>query len=137
MSEEKKETQVGLGNLYDFNKIAMEKLPYLTPIYLKIRQNIIEDFVEKMNNQYYMLLCNELKDYTLFNSNNNYDNIPTIASDVIECITNRGHIIEIEEDNNGAIALWMRSFQDNEIHCYYFFPYDLGVIDYEKEAANG
>lgn len=137
MSEEKKETEVGLGSLYDFNKIAMSKLPYLTPIYLKIRQDLIADFIENEHNQYYMLLCNEAKDYTLFNSNNDYNSIPTMAADVIECMTNRGKIIEIEKDSNGAIAIWINSYDDNEIHCYYFFPYDLGVLEYGSEVANG
>ena len=134
MEEKEKETkEVGLGSLYDFNKIAMKSCPSLSEDLLKSRETLIAEFVEKFpETKYYMLLCNELKDYTLFNTGDTpIDEISaTVGFDVVDCIRNRGAVLDIHLDNNGAVALWIRYSGDGEIHCYYFFPYDAGVIEY-------
>ena len=52
---------------------------------------------------------------------------------LIECLDNRNYdIIEINtEDNNDGVVyeFWVREKENKKVYCYYFFPYDMGVIE--------
>ena len=73
-----------------------------------------------------MLLVKEISYYTLFvdNSNSN-ENMSDI---VIECLSNLGNIIDINDESEGAIEIWVKD-SDGEAHIGYLFPYDQGVIE--------
>ena len=75
-----------------------------------------------------MLLCNERKDYTIFNlkQDNSFEEATKILLD--ECLVNRGQVKSIELTESGdAIEIWLSI--DKESYCYYFFPYNTGVIE--------
>jgi hypothetical protein len=127
-------------SLYDINKGLVEKnIPDLTEEELQDKKNIIVDFINNSNNAYYMLLCNERKDYTIFHrkydeqNNNFYDILGTNEENlekilIDECLPNRGHAKSIElTENQDAIEIWISI--DGESYCYYFFPYDTAVIE--------
>ena len=58
---------LNLGTLYDINKnIVKQNEIKLNEITLNSKKQIITDFIKKSNNSYFMLLCNERKDYTVF-----------------------------------------------------------------------
>lgn len=139
----KKNTQnihkVELGTLYDINKNIIEKnVEVLSDEQLQSKKDLIVDFINQTGNKYYMLLCNDRKDYTLFHRNETEDGLwkdsAGLTEDVIEkvlideCLPNRGKTksIELTEDKN-AFEIWISI--DGESYCYYFFPYDLGVIE--------
>lgn len=134
----KPEAEVSLGNLYDMNKqlMAKEEIMPKTEV-TKAQDNLAQWFTEQidLHHQYFMLLCNELRDYTLFNLSSNGPNVITpdthtrAAEDVVECMTNRGDILAIECQEDGAWEIWMRRMND-ECHAYYLFPYDDAVIEY-------
>ena len=73
-----------------------------------------------------MLLVKEISYYTLFvgNSSSN-ENMSDI---VIECLSNLGSIIDINDESEGAIEIWIKD-NDGEAHIGYLFPYDEGVIE--------
>ena len=128
---------VTLGNLYDVNKELMQKAPVLTDNEIADKKDLFLDFLLKNDNIYFMLLCKERADYTLFRiSEEKY--IFKVSNDIIECLQNRGKIQSIEQVD-GAIEIWIKIHETkewgsyNESFCYYFFPYDTGVIDYELE----
>ena len=79
-----------------------------------------------------MLLCHELRDYTLFNfdatSEKRNVKASEAANDVLECMTNRGQLISVEFQTDGAWEIWMRNNED--CFAYYLFPYDNAVIEY-------
>ena len=87
--------------------------------------------MRKMNNTYYMLLCNERKDYTVFkmNDKNSDDSIREIVSILVdECLKNRGEIRGIDlTKGKDAIEIWL--IIEDEAYCYYFFPYDAAIIE--------
>lgn len=120
------------GNLYDINKnlVAQNEIKLSEGI-LNSKKQIITDFIKKQNNYYYMLLCNERKDYTVFHWHNicNNDNAKEIAKILVdECLFNRGEIRGIDlTKNKDAIEIWLMI--DEEAFIYYFFPYDMGVIE--------
>lgn len=135
MEEENKE--VSLGTLYDVNKnLIQNAIKALDETALNSKKEIIKNFLRKTNNNYYMLLCNERKDYTIFtignveNKEQKIEKLPFVLVD--ECLKNRGEIrvIELTEDK-GAIEAWISA--NDESFAYYFFPYDSAIINMEDE----
>lgn len=132
MEQENKETEITVGSLYDINKNLVQNQGIkLTEGELNSKKEIIKNFLDKNDNYYFMLLCNERKDYTVFEF---YDcrKWPERCLDcakclVDECLKNRGEIrgIDLTKDKD-AIEIWMSI--DGESYVYYFFPYDNGVI---------
>ena len=61
---------LNLGTQYEFSKNMVSQLPALNEGNLNSKKEIIKNFIIKQNNFYYMLLCNEQKDYTVFHWNN-------------------------------------------------------------------
>ena len=122
---------VSVGNLYDLNKEIMKTQPILTLEEIKkLKESVIQEFLTAHRcNTYFMLLCTERNDYTVFK-------IPVpmyeknAIDDIIECLVNRGDIQSIERTQDKiAIEFWVKI--DDEPYCYYFFSYDEGVIDYD------
>ena len=132
---------IELGTLYDINKNLVEKnVNILTNEELKNKKDLIIDFINNTNNAYYMLLCNEKKDYTIFHRNQKLKNgefldrsegytgeyLETVLID--ECLPNRGYTKSIElTENKDAIEIWISI--DDDSYCYYFFPYDNAIIE--------
>lgn len=130
--EKKKMSDISLGTLYDVNKnLVLKNEIELTDGVLNSKKEIITNFMRQMNNAYYMLLCNEKKDYTVFkmNDKDNDDSIREIVSILVdECLKNRGEIrgIDLTKDKD-AIEIWL--IIEDEAYCYYFFPYDAAIIE--------
>lgn len=127
---------VELGNLYDINKQMMAqeepmKMEELDNIKLQMRPWLEELYQQR----YMMLLCHERRDYTLFNLNRiaspaspSESTLYEAIEDVLDCLRNRGAILSIEQQVDGAWECWIR----NEEGCfaYYFFPYGEAVLEY-------
>lgn len=122
-------SNVTLGTAYEINKNLVEKYEKeLTIEELQNKKTEIINFIQKAKGQYYMLLCNDRKDYTIFNILNK-DNIEEMTNILVdECLKNRGIIkgIDLTKDKC-AIEIWLSI--DNEAFCYYFFKYDDAVIE--------
>ena len=134
---EEKNKEVSLGTLYDVNKnLIQNAIKALDETALNSKKEIIKNFLRKTNNNYYMLLCNERKDYTIFtignieNKEQKIEKLPFVLID--ECLKNRGEIrvIELTEDKD-AIEAWISV--NDESFAYYFFPYDSAIINMEDE----
>lgn len=143
MEEKEKETSFELGTLYDMNKnLIQNSEKTLSQGMLNSKKEEIKNFLKKTNNEYYMLLCHERRDYTLFDLGYETYNThkekcqKTIDVLIDECLQNRGEIrgIDITKDKQ-AIEIWI-SIEDDS-YAYYFFPYDKGVIDIEEELLEG
>lgn len=124
-------SEVNMGTLYDINKVAIEKEGELNrPTLLRKIKEVESYFAEKVGqgNQYFMLLCNELKDYTIFNFI--YNDFMQAAEDIKECLFNRGTVYSIERtEDKVAMEIWIKYEDDDELHCWYLFPYDDAVIE--------
>lgn len=113
---------VALGTLYDFNKSILASAEALKDISDK-EQELKKFFKE---NEYFMLLCNELKDYTVFRLTTE-NKIDVAIKDLKECLNNRGEILSFEKTSDDfAFEVWMRI--ENEVYLYFLFPYDNAVI---------
>jgi len=122
---------LNLGTQYEFSKNMVSQLPALNEGNLNSKKEIVKNFIIKQNNFYYMLLCNEQKDYTVFHWNNICDDTGAmeIAKILVdECLKNRGEIRGIDlTENKDAIEIWL--YIDEEAFVYYFFPYDEAIIE--------
>jgi len=137
----KKNSTVEMGtSLYEVNKGLVEKnVPDLTDEEMQNKKTLIIDFINNTSNQYYMLLCNDKKDYTIFrretNENKDFlDNLETPDRDrlwnvlIDECLPNRGRTKSIElTENQDAVEIWISI--ESESYCYMFFPYDAAIIE--------
>ena len=121
---------ISTGNLYQANKqlvLAHEKP--LTHLELAGAQSKLENFFEKEVKKYAMLLCHEQRDYTIFNLDESSIVAPhTAASEALGCCTDRGEVYSIEKTEDGiAFEIWIKI--DDDVYCYYLFPYDQAVIE--------
>ena len=119
--EEKQVLDLGL-TLYDMNKQAMAQEPPLDQILFNIKMKEIADVMAKKD--YWMLLNNERKDYTVFKVNNPAN----IIDEVSITLTNRGQIISIDKQEDGNYEIWVRDYNTKENFVYYLFDYTFGVV---------
>lgn len=112
-------------NLYELNKAQVNSLP---PITSKTKiEDIKKEVAEYFNsdNKYFMLLCRELNDYTVFVTPLGNGGAK-VADELFECIFNRGKLMEIHQEQD-AYEIWIKN--DEDVFAYYLFPYDTGVIE--------
>lgn len=132
-------SDITLGTAYDINKNLVEKYEkVLSKDEIDEKINLITDYLgKKETNFYFMLLCHEQRDYTLFNfiDYKGEDTDRICANEIIECLNNRGKIKGIDITKDGeAIELWIS--KDKEAFVYYFFPYDSGVIEIDYKGGH-
>ena len=111
-------------DLYDFNKQAMNQEKPLDIIALHI---IVKDMITDIygtKKPYWMLLCRERNDYTVF--------IPLTIdgtyNDMLESLQNRGEVLSIDKQEDRNYEIWIRDIQTKENFVYYLFDYSFGVI---------
>ena len=131
-----KTTEVSLGNLYEVNKQFMAQEPPITEAELQLAiEHLRAWLTNNFDKKYFMLLCHELRDYTLFNLNktNSTPFVPPLtiynaADDIIECMMNRGELLVVDQQEDGAWELWIRNTEG--CFAYYLFPYGDAVLEY-------
>lgn len=132
----KQTSDVSLGNLYDMNKQLMEHEPELAEDKIQlIKEQLRAWLTAHFKQKYFMLLCHELRDYTLFNLDKTDswviakpETIFNSAIDVIDCLRNRGKLLSFIEQEDGAWEIWIRN--DKGCFAYYLFPYGEAVLEY-------
>lgn len=130
------EKEVSLNtNLYDLNKDMVErtcKAMSASAIKKTLEQVGIPYFSDHIDNKYFMLLCHEWRDYTVFKFpiGGCYQ---SMFNELQECFKNRGELYSIERTaDKEAIEFWVRVPDIDgswNMRCYYLFPYDNGVIE--------
>lgn len=125
--------EVNLGTLYDFNKEAMKNERVLTQEEFEEKTQLLaEVMLEYFNDgdHYWMLLCHDRRDYTLFNLiPDNDPTVETILEELIPTLLNRGNVLSIDEQPDKAWEIWIRDFDGEDAFAYYFFIYDKGVVE--------
>ena len=124
--------EINLGNLYDFNKEAMKNEKPLDVIQFNLKTTeVAQDMWDNMEDygiQYWMLLCHDRRDYSLFNIIGAVDNEP-IVKELRPTLMNRGQILSIDKQPDGAWEIWIRDNETEENFAYYLFQYETGVIE--------
>lgn len=113
---------------YELNQQVMSQMKPLSEEEISSRLEIIEEFFKNIKNEYLMLLCNELKYYTVFKTSSQDETAyNTFSNAVLDILNNLGEIKDIYNNDNGAIEIWS-THQDGTSHCYYLFGYDAGIV---------
>lgn len=128
LPKKEKETQIELGTAYDINKTLVKKYEKeLTKEELKDKLDEFKTYIQYTNEKYYMLLCNDKKDYTVFHLSD-INNIDFMFNELNECLTNRGQVYGFDKtQDDQAFEIWL--IINDEAYCYYFFGYENAVIE--------
>ena len=116
-------------NLYDLNKNIIDQLNPLTANEVSMKMGLINEYYQKANNTYHMLLCRDFNYYTIFN----YDSMlsfPDFPSAICTIITELGEVYSIELLEDGAMEIWIKPTGEESPYAFYLFPYDAGVVYY-------
>ena len=96
---------IPIGNMYEINQQLVNK------------------------EKYYMLLCKELSDYTVYVLKDSFNSRQKASYEVIETLKERGTIYAIDKQKNGSYEIWLKPFMKDLPHVYYLFPYSKAVIE--------
>lgn len=120
-----------LGTLYELNQAAYSKVKPMTPAKAsEMVFNIGMWFSSDPTYKYFMFLCRELNDYTIFDFRSyNYSKGEEELEDLIH---SRGELLDIQYDHeNDNYDIWVKSKQDNKPHVYKLFDCNDFVIPIE------
>lgn len=121
------ETTLFETNLYDLNKQIMSTKKIMKKDRINHELKNLAAWVNSKEDNYFMLLCHERRDYTIFRLLEKDNKYSKFTKELLETLKNRGDILEIElEKANEVYSIWIKD--ENESFVYYFFPYDMGVI---------
>ena len=114
---------IPMGTLYELNQQALKNVPAM-----KIQETTkavteLADYIKNSGNKYFMLLNKERSDYTIFIYE---EKAKELAEEMIGCLTDRGELLVVEKQDNGAYECWIR--RSELVYMYYLFPYDNAVI---------
>lgn len=120
--------ELSLGTLYEFNKDAMNNIQPLTEkekddAIFKLATDIRRDC---KRNPYYMLLCHERRDYSIFKIDNSTQG--GLTRDIKDSFHNRGTVLAIDKQPDGAYEIWIKDVVTSENFVYYLFNYTYGMI---------
>lgn len=131
--EKMQPTEMSLGNLYEINQQLMSNEAEIAEDLLQQKKQELTEWIkEQFSQRYLMLLNNDVHDYTVFNLMSNTltkDAVSTqAANDIVECMQNRGALLALALQEDGAWELWIRT--ETQCLVYYLFPYGSAVIEY-------
>ena len=129
--DKKKNTDGSLqgGTLYDANKSIMSNFTPMSELEITALYPKFEDWFNMIIDTYAMLLCHDLRDYTIFHLYEKENkNPPAVATkEFFGCLTDRGQILSIDLNQDNAWEIWLKI--NDEPYCYYLFRYDEAVIE--------
>ena len=118
-----------LGTVYDFNKEAMKQFPVMDNEKLSDAINKMSTTLMRKHKEfpYFMLLCHERRDYTVFKIDN--ATLAALNRDFKDSLLNRGSILSIDEQSDGAFEIWIKDTMTGENFAYYLFNYTYGIVE--------
>lgn len=112
--------------LYELNQIAITSLPALTKEQIAEKKEIIKTYLNPIDHEYYMLLNNELKYYTLFEIGLDLPIFSAPEDEIMDCLLALGDLKDVYLNEQNAVECWVT--KENQSYLYLLFEYDEGVI---------
>lgn len=116
-------------NQYDLNRQQMANCnPIPLPLLTQETGNVAGWFGSNDEFKYFMLLCRERNDYTIFNViEHNYSEA---ALGLFECLTFRGQTLAIDYNHDAQYyEIWVKCFDEELPSMYVLFPCNDFVIE--------
>lgn len=111
--------------MYDAAKqLAANEDPMDPIIFIRKTNEIAKDM---LNKEYWMLLCRERNDYSIFLTTDATKK--SIAKELIPTLSNRGQVLLMDKQPDGAFEIWIRDYKTKENFAYYLFDYSNAIID--------
>lgn len=114
-------------SLYEMNRQIISQLPTYGEEQIETAKDTIVEYVTDHNHkdEYYMLLCHELKYFTVFVRHTNPKE--NIEDALLDCLSYVGEIKSIERSADElALEIWVTV--DGEAYVMYFFDYGRGIV---------
>jgi len=119
-------------NLYELNKINMRQINPVDKQWLASKLLDVAEKVFSFGTDYWMLLCRERYDITIFNLQGTFSpqsKPAQLVQELITCFDNRGAVLDLTEREDGSYEIWIRDRATQENFAYYLFDYSQGVIE--------
>ncbi len=120
---------ISMGTLYSLNRTLIARRDPMTEQDLQTKASEIGAwFSANLKNHYYMLLCRERSDYTIFRiiDAHYYE----ITQELLEVITGRGDVLAIDYSHEqGYYEIWIRIDDEEEPYLFILFDCDFMVIE--------
>lgn len=115
--------------LYEMNQTAYMRQPQLTSKEIDKAKLKVYDFIYANGIEYFMLLCNELKYYTIFDLKvATHTTIDEMVEELFDIVNELGTLRGIEVYDQ-RIEFWIYKY--DRCHAYLLFSYDEGVIKFD------
>lgn len=117
---------VALGNLYELNKQIMAQLPPQSNEILNRNWMIIGDWFGRDQDRWFMLMCKERSDFTLFHITDHQ--FVKAIQELKEVLEERGQILAIQYlHGEDAFEIWVKN--DEEVFMFMLFSAGWMVIE--------
>ena len=113
-------------SLYEMNQNLIHNMPSLDKSGLKGAEKKFYKWLVNNSAEYYMLLCNQQRYYTVFHNSSSAINEKNYWNELLDVLSYCGDIKLMEEDS-GAFSIWA-TWKNGDTDCLYLFPYDQGVV---------
>lgn len=123
-------SEIEMGNVYEINKYIRRHTSPLTEDKIKLSiGNVAGWCSSRPFTKYYMVLCKEKSDYTIFHLNNfNYNQIGQELQEVLE---SRGEIMGIDYMHGfDSYECWIRD-ENQDPYLYMFFDCEGFIVEVE------
>lgn len=113
---------------YDLKKQQYSMVSPLDPfLVISDIAEISKAMMKNTSSTYFMLLCNDRRDYTVFYFNG-ITKIKDLEDSLLKTLQNRGEIFDIYSTSNTSWEIWIKG-NDGELYCYVLFDYQDGVVE--------
>lgn len=117
---------VEMGTLYELNKQVMAQLPPQSEDRMNHNWTVIGDWFGKDEARWFMLMCKERSDFTLFHITDNQ--FVKAIQELKEVLQERGQILAIQYvHGEDAFEIWVKN--DEEVFMFMLFSAGWMVIE--------
>ena len=115
--------------LYELNRSIIEQQGPMQDVdIIRSKFELIKNFANGTNNDFYMLYGKEIGYFTVFVKHEKWE-LETLDLAVSECLYNVGYLYSIElTADKTAIEIWVKTYNEDLLTCMYLFPYDNGIV---------
>ena len=115
--------------LYELNRSIIEQQGPMQDVdIIRSKFELIKNFANGTNNDFYMLYGKEIGYFTVFVKHEKWE-LETLDLAVSECLYNVGYLYSIElTADKSAIEIWVRTYENDLVTCMYLYPYDNGIV---------
>lgn len=118
---------VALGSLYELNQQIMAQLPPQDEAIMNYNWTVIGDWFGKNQKRWFMLMCKERSDFTMFHITDNQ--FTKGISELQEVLKERGEILAVQYlHGEDAFEIWVRESKD-KVYMFMLFEAEWMIVE--------